>query len=538
MDASSLTNATFVVIDDLGNTVPGQIVYDDYTGWDLNQYHTLEFTPNAELLYGKRYTATIRNQATNVADIPLADNVSWSFTAAPAPAFQGPRQIISNLADVALTLALDRGGSIYIGGYTHGVLPFQQSPGVRTGTEVDSDPFFTKFDPSGRALWTTQIRTAGNNDRITDIALDTQRNIYVVGTQQSTTNRLEGFVWKYSPDGRTRLNSYTISSPDDDQVKAIAIDPVNHFVYVVGHSANMVSDTTRFSPSNLGGLEDIFLYKFDENLNVVVGHMIASIDVNPTVFQFNPTPRNYLRKDFVNDVAVDSTGQVHLVGSTTGVLGAIGTISSNLGAEDSFWISFRNSGSNNQFLTRAVARQFGGVGSDIATGIGFDANGDIYISGSTNGALGNIPAQGQNDLFAVKYNRAGTLQWMQKHGSSSYDHGNAIVVDPTGDNYICGVTGGALSAPQARGTSDGVVFKFDANGSFTLPGGRVWSRQTELSTATMDDLWAIGMDESGNIYVAGSTDGLLPGVIRLANAVSRDITLFKLDPNGNLMRFP
>ena len=61
-----------------------------------------------------------------------------------------------------------------------------------------------------------------------------------------------------------------------------------------------------------------------------------------------------------------------------------------------------------QAQTVEWSRQLGTSVADIGYGISADDLGNIYVSGRTNGVLGNAAAGGQ-DAFVSKYNSSGTL---------------------------------------------------------------------------------------------------------------------------------
>ena len=75
-------------------------------------------------------------------------------------------------------------------------------------------------------------------------------------------------------------------------------------------------------------------------------------------------------------VAVDSSGNVYVTGSTGGILGA-----SAFGLSDIFLAKFDSSG--NSALYSAVRDTF----NDIGYGVAVDSSGNVYITGSTDGNL-------------------------------------------------------------------------------------------------------------------------------------------------------
>ena len=66
-------------------------------------------------------------------------------------------------------------------------------------------------------------------------------------------------------------------------------------------------------------------------------------------------------------------------------------------------------------------RQFGSLGDDVVLAIATDEAGNIYLTGQTGGNLDGHQNTGGIDLFVVKYDIGGSLQWSQQWGTSGHD---------------------------------------------------------------------------------------------------------------------
>jgi hypothetical protein len=97
-------------------------------------------------------------------------------------------------------------------------------------------------------------------------------------------------------------------------------------------------------------------------------------------------------------------------------------------------------------------------------------------------------------------------------------------VDASGNSYITGyVTGRLPGAPERwAGVGDAFVAKFGADGS------AVWVHQ--LGTRNEDVGRGVATDASGNVYVAGWTDGRLPGSSE--SYYGFDVFVAKFSPSG------
>jgi hypothetical protein len=122
-----------------------------------------------------------------------------------------------------------------------------------------------------------------------------------------------------------------------------------------------------------------------------------------------------------------------------------------------------------------------------------------------------------------------TLQWHTFMGSSSGDYGNAIAVDGTGNVYVAGssdVTWGTTPVDAFAGGWDVFAAKLDSSGSLQ------WN--TFMGSASGDEGYAIAVDGTGNVYVAGlsyATWGTTPVD---PHAGGSDAFAAKLDSSGSL----
>ncbi len=161
----------------------------------------------------------------------------------------------------------------------------------------------------------------------------------------------------------------------------------------------------------------------------------------------------------------------------------------------------------------------GGTGNELARGIAVDAQGNVYLGGSTNST--NLPVlgafqstfKGQADAFVAKFSSSGDLIYMTYLGGSRQDIGNSLAVDAGGNAYITGmtnssdfpVTSGAyqMSYHGAGGNAceqagDAFVIKLNPSGS-----GLVYS--TYVGGSRDDFGSAVAVDAAGNAYITGYT---------------------------------
>lgn len=115
---------------------------------------------------------------------------------------------------------------------------------------------------------------------------------------------------------------------------------------------------------------------------------------------------------------------------------------------------------------------------------------------------------------------AQTVHWIRQFGTAGANQARGVAADATGI-YVVGSIPGALPSQTSAGGNDAFVRKYDANG------GELWTRQ--FGTARADDALGVAVDSSG-VYVAGRTEGTLPGQ---TSAGGFDAFVRKYDLNGN-----
>ena len=192
----------------------------------------------------------------------------------------------------------------------------------------------------------------------------------------------------------------------------------------------------------------------------------------------------------------------------------------------------------------------GGANGENGYGVGVDADGNAYVTGTTGST--DFPtvtplqaaSGGDVDVFVTKVNPTGTaLVYSTYLGGTGYDRGAAIAVDASGNAYITGLTAsknfptktGTFQSAFGGGTcgttacSDAFVTKLDPAGS-----SLVYS--TYLGGNNSDVGQGIALDDSGNAYVTGSTLSTnfptTPSPFQATGRGSADAFVTKVKPDG------
>ena len=211
--------------------------------------------------------------------------------------------------------------------------------------------------------------------------------------------------------------------------------------------------------------------------------------------------------DFINGIAVDSSSNVVVVGSTgsTDFPTTPGAYNTTLkGGADVFVSKLNSTGTALLFSTI-----IGGSRDESGTSIAFDGNENVYITGwttstdfpTTPGAYKTTAYPGLlEDVFIVKLNATGSsLLYGTYLGGSDRDFGNSIALDASGNIFIAGDTQSS-DFPTVNGLSgSGQAFAAKLNPS--LSGSAALLYSTLLVGASFPRLTA---SPNGMVYLTGS----------------------------------
>ena len=346
-----------------------------------------------------------------------------------------------------------------------------------TWTPVSGTSAIANPAPPPLTVWTSQLGPP-QEDGSADIAVDGSGNSYITGWTAGdlggpNQGGTDAFIAMCDSGGTVQWTRQ-IGSSESDGGNGIAVDADGNS-YITGWTAGDLGGP------NQGGM-DAFVANCDSGGTVQWTSQIGSSEL-----------------DAGNGIAVDAGGNSYITGPTLGDLG-------------NSLIAKYDSGGTMQWARLIVSAD--------AADIALDAGGSIYITGNTDGDLGG-PNEGGTDAFIVKRDSDGSTQWARQIGTSGSDFGYGIAVDASGDIYITGSTRGDLGAPN-QGGRDAFIVKYDGGGTVQ------WTRQ--IGTSGSDLGYGIAVDASGNIYIAGETEGDLGG----PNQGLLDAFIVACDSDGTL----
>lgn len=166
-----------------------------------------------------------------------------------------------------------------------------------------------------------------------------------------------------------------------------------------------------------------------------------------------------------------------------------------------------------------------------AWAVATDSSGAVYVTGSY-APLPYYPSSWPQTPYVMKLSPGGEVLYTTVFPGTGVSIAQAIAVDDRGQAYIAGQTNGTL--PQIGGLAP----SFRRGGSYEAfaaklsPTGEILY-STVLGGSLRDTAWAVGIDGSGAIYVAGETssrDFPQVGSAPLSRGAVEDVFITKLVP--------
>lgn len=345
-----------------------------------------------------------------------------------------------------------------------------------------------------------------------DIALDSARNIYLVGrvttapiplvdpVQSANAGNTDIFIQKFDPTGSILLFSSYLGGSDRDDGNgyadpSIAVDAAGN-IYVRGTTSSTDFPTVNAIQPIFGGNLDAYVSKINASGN----QLIYSTYLGGS------------SSEEWGDIAVDSLGNAYVTGST---------YSTNFPTHnplmppacDSFnrdvFVSALNP--TGSFIYSTHLGSGTQQGDEAGMGIAVDAAGNAYVTGKGSPTYPTTPGAYQTNVdggFITKINADGSALLYSTHLSGA-SNAQDIAIDSSGNAYIMGYTSvselPAVNAfqPSRAGATDVFVAKVDATGASLLYASYLGGSGSESGGA-------IAVDSDGNAYLTGSTIGGFP----------------------------
>lgn len=396
------------------------------------------------------------------------------------------------LEDKALGITTDDLGNVYVTGFFKSTAAFGSTTFTSAGV---ADIFLAKYDSAGNLLWAKQFGGI-SNDIGYDVATDASGNCYLTGSFRQTATfgsiilqstgsdgNYDAFLLKTDAQGNV-LWAKKGGGADWDEARGLAL--TGNQIYITGLFTGPATFGSFTVEDNDG--QDVYVacYTTDGNINWV------STGGGPN-------------SDLGLGLASDAQGNAFITGYFQGQATFGNEVISNASSIylDAFTVKISASG------TFLWARS-GGVASDddVGRAVTTDSSGNVYIAGDLRGSGQfdgiNYTSAGIADIFVVKYDTAGNIQYLTQAGNQGGDYAYGIAA-ANNNIYITGSFNGIVpfgdtvltSAGSFGPISNDIFFaSMDANtGNFT--------KALRAGGNGDDEGNAIAADFAGNLYQAG-----------------------------------
>ncbi|HEY6192072.1 MAG TPA: SBBP repeat-containing protein [Bacteroidota bacterium] len=394
--------------------------------------------------------------------------------------------------DVANCVAVDREGNVYVAG-------------VSDVTYSGGDFLLIKYTPDGATVWTARFENSPNSyNEPTALAVDSAENVYVTGYGSGSEDNAEYITVKYDRNGLRQWVATHDGSPDStDVATSIALDSHGN-VYVTGYGYGASTDLDYVTVKyNSAGAEEWAL-RYDgtaHGIDIATGVAVDPAG-NVTVTGFSAgagsgfdyatvgyTPGGVIRwvnrynspsngDDFAIGMVVDDSARVIVTGSSSAPGSGYDYVTLVYTSPGQPLWSARYNGAAN--------------GDDLATGVGCDASGNVYVTGTSIGA-GTL-----QDFATIKYNRGGSQKWEARFNDreNGPDIAAGLAVGRSGRVFVTGNTRYASGLHSDYSTAI-----YDSAG--TLITSSLYN-----GTGSGEDIpAAIALDSDDNAYVTGASNG-------------------------------
>lgn len=383
--------------------------------------------------------------------------------------------------DEATAMYVDRAGNVYVTG---------SSQRVEAGLK---DFATVKYNSAGVQQWAARYEGPGNSIPYA-ITVDGTGNVYVTGASESTGVSYDFLTVKYNSAGVLQWHDrYTGAANGDDRALSVCVDSSGN-VAVCGYAAGTSTS----------------------NDWAIIGYSSAGARRFVT-----PRTSSGGNPDEANAIIADPQGDYYVAGRFW--------FGGTNKADDAAVVKYSNAGAE-----QWVAAYDGPLSGDGAVAICRSASGDLYATGWSVGPSDNA------DILTMKVSAVGSLVWTKRCAApeNGNDMGTRIAVDasanvrvlgrvqvgPGGDYDLVNIGYGSDSTEQFvnRLNSGGYAvpggLAVDKDGHVLVSGDlagdyltieydgptEAWRRVENFGSG--DAAAALGVDDSGYVYVAGRGD--------------------------------
>ena len=229
---------------------------------------------------------------------------------------------------------------------------------------------------------------------------------------------------------------------------------------------------------------------------------------------FAPKPPKQISgpaNDWPLGLRTDSAGNIYYMGEFLSQITIDGQTRLSAGNADIYLAKFSPMG-NLLWL-----KSFGSAGDDQAMTLQLDSRGNPILAGYFEGTVDfggtRLRSNGGSDIFVVKLDPNGRLQWGKSYGGDDWDIGMSLAIGPADEIYL----GGSFSSSRMRvgnmtfvrgGVLDAFIARLGPNGRVT------WAQSFSSGPGRHKEVLVTAADAGGNLFVSGYEypDGAIPQI--------------------------
>ncbi len=307
--------------------------------------------------------------------------------------------------------------------------------------------------------------------------------------------------------GGDHLWSMSFGAGSDQQVAAIATDPTGSLILVGSFFGSIDFGGGALTSA---GSSDVFVAKFDP-------------------YGMHEWSQGFgdAAEQTASAVAVDSSGNIVVVGQFQGVLDFGGGPMSSSGGNDVFLAKLNPAGG------LMIDQRYGDASEQTVSGVAVDGNDNIVLTGQFEGVInlggGNMGSAGSTDIFFTKLTAAGIHTWSKSFGDAAAQTASAVVADGNDNIVLTGQFEGVINLGGGNMVSAGSGDVFLA--SFTSGGAYRWT--ITVGDENAQAAAGLTVDRDGNIFLAGNFQGEVDfGSGPLNSSGGLDVFVANIDANG------
>ncbi|MBN1167917.1 MAG: PKD domain-containing protein [Methanospirillaceae archaeon] len=426
--------------------------------------------------------------------------------------------------------------------------------GLKIIPESDLTPLFIRFEGISGV---PEITGENIQNGTANFYLGADPDLHTAGVPLYESIRYEGLYpgidLVYSVEKTDIKSVYEVNpgfSPDVIALRyegcnSLAIHPDDGKLLIQGNLWNL-SEEAPYAYQEVNGVQVPVECSFVLLSDSLVGFLIGEYDTSLPLI-IDPIMRYSLffggdGVDHGNAIATDDNGYAYLAGSTTSAHMKF-SMATNLyeqkagGERDAFVVKINPDGTELVYIT-----YLGGKGDDLAYGITIDADGDAYVTGSTNSE--DFPTQdayhktnsGRTDVFLTKIDSEGRgILFSTFLGGSGDDIGYDVALDSDNNIFVTGSTTSwdfpivnKYELSPYSGLEDGFITKLDSDGESIIYSNYIGGSARDLCSAVV-------IDPNGYACLAGQTDSPNFPTINAYQNVRKGVTdafVVKFDPEG------